>query len=832
MANSSFFKNTGTTSQLQTSAQNYANDAEKLAINPEDSQYTLSDGTTTGYSALHHAAKAEDHKTAAATSATASAASATSASNSAAASASSEAAAAASQTAAAASAASSAQDAIDTAADALATAADRVQTGLDVTSSSASATAAANSATAASTSQVAAAASAAAAANSYDAFDDRYLGAKTSDPTVDNDGDALVAGALYFSTTANEMRTFDGSTWIAASSAGGASLYNYNYTATASQTAFSGSDDNSNTLSYTVDNLIVTRNGVVLEDGTDYTATDGSTVTLSVAAIAGDEINIVAFKSFTTADMVSATNGGTFQSNVTVNGTLTATSFSGNGSALTGISTDLVGDTTPQLGGALDLNSNNITGTGNINITGSVTATSFTGDGSALTGLPSGDVVDDTTPQLGGSLDLNSNDITGTGNINNTGTITTDGLAVSAGSSISNKLQITNSGTGLPVTSGTVQTYGNIRTGGSGSNIVLDVGNAGASGAWLQVTNQTSLGATSPLLLNPNGGNVGIGTASPATPLEISATSPIIRSTHSTSGDYLQLFHNGSGAYIDFSADPLIIRGASNAERLRIDSSGNVGITGTATATSFETDAGGTFTTASGNDLNIVYPLNRSLFIKEDTTTHFTIDNVGNVGIGGSPNAILDVQAGSGADVAKIRSGSTNGTYFWQFGRNNSNGYFELGQATGGAVTNYITLDTAGRVTMPYQPSFAAKGSGTSYITTATIPFPVVIHNVGSHYNNSTYTFTAPIAGTYLFHAHVGQVQTSSGTYAYPWFRINGSVDQYTYAQISNYTAYISAHLTGIYQLSANDTVNIAFSGTGSYYNGDETTRFFGHLLG
>lgn len=39
-----------------------ADDAEKLAINPEDSQYTLSDGTTTGYSALHYAAKAEGHK--------------------------------------------------------------------------------------------------------------------------------------------------------------------------------------------------------------------------------------------------------------------------------------------------------------------------------------------------------------------------------------------------------------------------------------------------------------------------------------------------------------------------------------------------------------------------------------------------------------------------------------------------------------------------------------------------------------------------------------------------------------------------------------------------
>jgi len=81
-------------------------------------------------------------------------------------------------------------------------------------------------------------------------------------------------------------------------------------------------------------------------------------------------------------------------------------------------------DLTPQLGGDLDLNSSDITGTGNVNITGSVTATSFSGDGSALTGLPSGDVVDDTTPQLGGDLDLNSNNITGTGAVNITGNVT------------------------------------------------------------------------------------------------------------------------------------------------------------------------------------------------------------------------------------------------------------------------------------------------------------------------------------------------------------------------------------------------------------------------
>ena len=192
-----------------------------------------------------------------------------------------------------------------------------------------SASAASASATGASNSQIAAASSAAAAAVVLDNFDDTYLGSKSSEPALDNDGDALAVGALFYDSSAAAMKIWSGSEWVAASSAGGASLNTFRYTATAGQTTFTGSDDNSATMSYTVANLIVTANGIVLEDGTDYTASTGSSVVLSVAALVGAEINIIAFKSFTTADMVSATNGGTFQNNVTVNGTLTATAFAG-----------------------------------------------------------------------------------------------------------------------------------------------------------------------------------------------------------------------------------------------------------------------------------------------------------------------------------------------------------------------------------------------------------------------------------------------------------------------------------------------------------------------
>lgn len=78
---------------------------------------------------------------------------------------------------------------------------------------SSSASAAASSASAASTSETNAAASAAAAALVYDTFDDLYLGAKASAPTLDNDGDTLTAGDLYFDTTLTALHVYNGASW-------------------------------------------------------------------------------------------------------------------------------------------------------------------------------------------------------------------------------------------------------------------------------------------------------------------------------------------------------------------------------------------------------------------------------------------------------------------------------------------------------------------------------------------------------------------------------------------------------------------------------------------
>ena len=90
-----------------------------------------------------------------------------------------------------------------------------------------SASSAASSASSASSAQTAAEAARDQTLAVYDSFDDRYLGSKTSDPSVDNDGNALVAGALYFNSVSGIMKLYTGTAWVAAYVQGVAASINF-----------------------------------------------------------------------------------------------------------------------------------------------------------------------------------------------------------------------------------------------------------------------------------------------------------------------------------------------------------------------------------------------------------------------------------------------------------------------------------------------------------------------------------------------------------------------------------------------------------------------------
>jgi hypothetical protein len=189
----------GSATAAATSAASAAASATAAATSATSASNSASAAATSATNATTSASSAATSATAAATSATSASNSASAASTSATSAAASASAASTSETNAAASASAASTSA---------------------TSASASATAAATSASSASTSASSAltsansaATSASSAATSYDQFDDRYLGSKSSDPTLDNDGNALLTGALYYNTVLSAMKVYSGSAW-------------------------------------------------------------------------------------------------------------------------------------------------------------------------------------------------------------------------------------------------------------------------------------------------------------------------------------------------------------------------------------------------------------------------------------------------------------------------------------------------------------------------------------------------------------------------------------------------------------------------------------------
>lgn len=90
------------------------------------------------------------------------------------------------------------------------------------------------------------------------------------------------------------------------------------YTATASQTTFTGADDNGKTLRYDSGDFVdVYLNGILLVPVTDYTATSLTSIVLTQAASADDTLEVLSLQAVTVADTVSKANGGTFESLVT-----------------------------------------------------------------------------------------------------------------------------------------------------------------------------------------------------------------------------------------------------------------------------------------------------------------------------------------------------------------------------------------------------------------------------------------------------------------------------------------------------------------------------------
>lgn len=148
--------------------------------------------------------------------------------------------------------------------------------------------------------------------------------------------------------------------------------------------------------------------------------------------------------------------------------------------------------------------------------------------------------------------------------------------------------------------------------------------------------------------------------------------------------------------------------------------------------------------------------------------------------------------------------------------------------------TTAITINSSGNILQPNLIAFKALGNNPSYVTTSPVPFPTVVYNYGNGYDNSTYTFTAPIGGLYEFIAFFGIYRiTANGGSLYGRFVVNGTSLQYAYSSLASSTGYLSATLNETFILSAGDTVKISMTvGNADYYSGPNELHFTGRLIG
>ena len=144
-------------------------------------------------------------------------------------------------------------------------------------------------------------------------FGERYRVASGS-PASNND-----VGDLAFDTASNTMKVYSSGGWINAGSSVNGTANRFEYTATAGQTTFTGSDSNSVTMSYDAGFIDVYLNGIKLANS-DYTASNGTSVVLGSGASLNDILMVVAFGTFslsnysiTSANDVPASLGTTGQ---------------------------------------------------------------------------------------------------------------------------------------------------------------------------------------------------------------------------------------------------------------------------------------------------------------------------------------------------------------------------------------------------------------------------------------------------------------------------------------------------------------------------------------